>query len=163
MCGGGAGWACVGGGEGRAGGEGGRGGGGAPTKMPSAARATTLYISLDMPPLLDTNPTDPGRYSLHATMLSRVPAASPILNAPACMGGWVGVGGWVREGCTPWVGGAGQRRFALARWERGGSECAVPPPPPTHTQTLTETSPNTRTCTPPTVAGPINTLPLARA
>ena len=38
-----------------------------------------------MPPDLDTKPTEPGRYSLHATMFSRVPAVSPILKAPACI------------------------------------------------------------------------------
>jgi hypothetical protein len=42
-----------------------------------------LYISLDMPPLLDTKPTEPGRCSLQAMMLSMVPAVSPILKAPA--------------------------------------------------------------------------------
>ena len=57
---------------------------GAPSYRPSVVRARTLYISLDMPPLLDTKPTEPGRCSLHATMLSRVPAVSPMRNAPAC-------------------------------------------------------------------------------
>ena len=47
-------------------------------------RLSTLYISLDMPPDLDTKPTEPGRYSLQDTMLSSVPAVSPTLNAPAC-------------------------------------------------------------------------------
>ena len=46
-------------------------------------RERTLYISLDMPPDLDTKPTEPGRCNLQAAMLSRVPAVSPIRNAPA--------------------------------------------------------------------------------
>ena len=32
---------------------------------------------------LETNPTDPGLYSLHWIILSIVPAVSPILKAPA--------------------------------------------------------------------------------
>mmetsp|Transcript_43613 Transcript_43613/g.130766 ORF Transcript_43613/g.130766 Transcript_43613/m.130766 type:complete len:292 (+) Transcript_43613:1025-1900(+) len=55
-----------------------------PSKSPSVARESTLYISFDMPPLLDTKPTEPGRCSRQAMMFSRVPAVSPILNAPAC-------------------------------------------------------------------------------
>ena len=47
-------------------------------------RDRTLYISLDMPPDLDTKPTEPGLCSLHAAMLSSVPAVSPIRKAPAC-------------------------------------------------------------------------------
>ena len=47
-------------------------------------RERTLYISLDMPPDLDTNPTEPGRCNLQAAKLSKVPAVSPIRNAPAC-------------------------------------------------------------------------------
>mmetsp|Transcript_22262 Transcript_22262/g.61545 ORF Transcript_22262/g.61545 Transcript_22262/m.61545 type:complete len:252 (-) Transcript_22262:524-1279(-) len=55
-----------------------------PSNRPSVVRASVLYISLDMPPLLLTNPTLPGRCSLQSMMFSRVPAVSPILNAPAC-------------------------------------------------------------------------------
>lgn len=47
-------------------------------------RDSTLYISLLMPPDLLTNPMEPGRYSLHATMFSKVPAVSPMRKAPAC-------------------------------------------------------------------------------
>lgn len=54
-----------------------------PSYRPFVALDKTLYISLDMPPDLDTKPTDPGLYSLQATMFSRVPAVSPILKAPA--------------------------------------------------------------------------------
>ena len=46
-------------------------------------RDRTLYISLLMPPDLETKPTEPGLWSLHDTMLSMVPAVSPILKAPA--------------------------------------------------------------------------------
>ena len=56
-----------------------------PSYRPSVVRLSTLYISLDMPPDLETKPTEPGRYSLHDTMLSSVPAVSPTLKAPACM------------------------------------------------------------------------------
>mmetsp|Transcript_17361 Transcript_17361/g.29727 ORF Transcript_17361/g.29727 Transcript_17361/m.29727 type:complete len:270 (-) Transcript_17361:360-1169(-) len=55
-----------------------------PSNKPSVARASTLYISLLMPPLLLTKPTLPGLCSLHVTAFSSVPAVSPILNAPAC-------------------------------------------------------------------------------
>ena len=55
-----------------------------PSNRPSVALASTLYISLLMPPDLDTKPTEPGRCSLQAMMFSRVPAVSPILKAPAC-------------------------------------------------------------------------------
>ena len=77
---------------------------GAPSYRPSVVRASTLYSSLDMPPLLDTKPTEPGRCSLHATMLSSVPAVSPMRNAPACRRElvielWRGVARQVRVGC----------------------------------------------------------------
>ncbi|KAA6418373.1 MAG: hypothetical protein FRX49_11629 [Trebouxia sp. A1-2] len=60
---------------------------GAPSYRPFVALDSTLYISLDIPPDLDTKPTEPGLYSLQATMFSRVPAVSPIRNAPACRQG----------------------------------------------------------------------------
>ena len=55
-----------------------------PSYKPSVTRESTLYISLDMPPDLETKPTEPGRCNLQVTMLSSVPAVSPILKAPAC-------------------------------------------------------------------------------
>ena len=40
-------------------------------------RESTLYISLDMPPDLDTKPTEPGLCSLHAAMLSQCACRVP--------------------------------------------------------------------------------------
>ena len=68
-----------------------------PSYSPSVALDRTLYISLDMPPDLETNPTEPGLCSLHAMMFSKVPAVSPILKAPA----WTSAKeGWEATACN---------------------------------------------------------------
>lgn len=88
-----------------------------PSYSPSVARASTLYISFDMPPDLETKATEPGRCSRQAMMLSSVPAVSPILNAPAC-----GLNGFKLRGsvCNPHVRDAKQRRVnKTKKGERG--------------------------------------------
>ena len=69
-----------------------------PSYKPSVTRESTLYISLDMPPDLETKPMEPGRCSLQVTMLSSVPAVSPILKAPACTAHVASV---CSVGCSP--------------------------------------------------------------
>mmetsp|Transcript_11556 Transcript_11556/g.19664 ORF Transcript_11556/g.19664 Transcript_11556/m.19664 type:complete len:227 (+) Transcript_11556:927-1607(+) len=56
-----------------------------PSKRPLVVLERMLYISFERPPDFETNPTEPGLYSLHAMMLSTVPAVSPILKDPAWM------------------------------------------------------------------------------
>jgi hypothetical protein len=100
--------------------------GGSPSYRPSVARDSTLYSSLLMPPLFDTKPTDPGRYSLQAMMLSRVPAVSPMRNAPALAASWL----WQARVEADQVGLHGEResRGFCSEWGLVQVDAHLPPP-----------------------------------